>query len=340
MRKNELCQSIANTICDYRCGEFGAYNKDHVEHWISQFNIDEQKIVLEGTDNLLKRCFITKQLFLSFIYTLISSAPDGIDDEDVDSFWSEISLLDIQLNGNSQKELNKIFCSDMYNRCGTDRFTGRKSDVYLYLDDFIFSGNRLYQDLERWILTDAPQTCRVIIATIGWYSYGRWDAERKLKELVKREGKKIFFDFASFQDYQFENRLSQKDISDVFWPTASVNSTSEIVSFIKDQDFNPQYRLKKLNGNGVFSNLPREEYERIILKYGIKIMSFSTRNSPVVKPLGYSTYKGFGFGSTVFSFRNCPNNNPLVFWWGDPSAPITHPFSKWYPLMQRKTYGQ
>jgi hypothetical protein len=34
-----------------------------------------------------------------------------------------------------------------------------------------------------------------------------------------------------------------------------------------------------------------------------------------------------GFGSTLVTFRNCPNNCPLAFWAGYP----------WYPLFQRKT---
>lgn len=32
-----------------------------------------------------------------------------------------------------------------------------------------------------------------------------------------------------------------------------------------------------------------------------------------MKPLGYKTYRGLGFGGTIFTYRNCPNNTPLVF---------------------------
>jgi hypothetical protein len=51
---------------------------------------------------------------------------------------------------------------------------------------------------------------------------------------------------------------------------------------------------------------------------------------------GYATAKAervgnmvlstLGFGSTIVTFRNCPNNAPLAFWAGDP----------WYPLFPRK----
>ena len=51
------------------------------------------------------------------------------------------------------------------------------------------------------------------------------------------------------------------------------------------------------------------------------------------KPLGISSFPGFGFGALLFSYRNCPNNTPLAFWWGDWNGNST-----WYPLFQRKTY--
>ncbi|WP_439331430.1 phosphoribosyltransferase-like protein [Pseudomonas aeruginosa] len=45
------------------------------------------------------------------------------------------------------------------------------------------------------------------------------------------------------------------------------------------------------------------------------------------RPLGNSVLETLGFGATFVSYRNCPNNAPLVFWVGDP----------WYPLFPRFT---
>ena len=45
------------------------------------------------------------------------------------------------------------------------------------------------------------------------------------------------------------------------------------------------------------------------------------------RPLGFSLLKTLGFGATVVTHRNCPNNCPLALWAGDP----------WYPLFRRKT---
>jgi hypothetical protein len=82
----------------------------------------------------------------------------------------------------------------------------------------------------------------------------------------------------------------------------------------------------------------RQALEQGFLKAGMKIRSFSADPSAALKPLGFGPF-GVGFGSLFLSYRNCPNNAPLALWWGDPSKPRTHPFSKWLPLVPRKTYG-
>ena len=52
--------------------------------------------------------------------------------------------------------------------------------------------------------------------------------------------------------------------------------------------------------------------------------------------MGYEYLESFGFGATFISYRNIANNCPLALWWGDPDAPASHPFSKWYPLFSHK----
>jgi hypothetical protein len=93
-------------------------------------------------------------------------------------------------------------------------------------------------------------------------------------------------------------------------------------------------------GTGQFfsSETRRSVLEQAFLKAGLRIRSFSANPHAALRPLGFSPF-GVGFGSLFLSFRNCPNNAPLALWWGDHTKPSWHPFSKWYPLVPRKTYG-
>lgn len=333
----EYCRKIAEIIDGYRGGEFGAYDSSHVERWIAQFDDEEQETVLLETLKILKRNYITADNFTKFINDLIGS--DYLYSGEKDNYWRSVSLLDIQKNGNSQNELNDVLVQAITDRYGVSELIGKESDEFIYLDDFIFSGNRLRSDMQDWIVNIAPDECRVCVITIGWFIYGQWSTNNKLKEIAIASGKNIKFAFLSYEEFRLENRVYRKDFSDVFWPTDLITNLDGYDKWLRNESFYPKYR--QVNGvkNKIFSNPRRENYERIMFKYGLKIMGFSSQNSGVVKPLGYSTFRGFGFGSTVFSFRNCPNNNPLAFWWGDPSASSSHPFSKWYPLLQRKTYG-
>ncbi|WP_369857674.1 hypothetical protein [Candidatus Thalassolituus haligoni] len=333
----EECRKIAEIIDGYRDGEFGTYDSSHVERWIAQFDEDEQEIVLLETLKILKRNYITADDFTQFVNSLIDN--DHVYSEEKDNYWRSVSLLDIQKNGSSQDELNDVLVKAINQRYSVGELIGKESDEFIYLDDFIFSGNRLRSDMQDWIIDIAPDECRVCVITIGWYTYGQWATKRMLKKIAEESGKNIKFVFLSYEEYRLENRLYRKDYSEVFWPTDSIANLDGYDNWFRNESFDPKYRQKNGVKNKIFSSPRREAYERIMFKYGLKIMGVSSQNSGVVKPLGYSTFRGFGFGSTVFSFRNCPNNNPLAFWWGDPTASPSHPFSKWYPLLQRKTYG-
>lgn len=337
MSNQEACNKIAEIIADYRDGEFGNYDSSHVEKWVAQFDEDEQEIVLLETLRVLKRNYFTNEKFSKFVSALIDS--NSVYKVEKDDYWRRVSLLDIQKNGSSQDELNEVLVNAITDQYEIDDLVGKESNEFIYLDDFIFSGNRLFSDMRDWITDVAPKKCRVCVITIGWFIYGQWKTKQRLEDIAKEQEKDIKFSFISYTRFRLENRLYRKDYSEVFWPTDSIISLDGYDDWLQSENFEPKYRCKNEAKNRIFSTPRREEYEKIIFKYGLKILTFSAQNSGVVKPLGYSTFRGFGFGSTVFSFRNCPNNNPLVFWWGDPEADSSHPFSKWYPLLQRKTYG-
>lgn len=210
--------------------------------------------------------------------------------------------------------------------------------TYIYIDDFLFSGNRVLTDIESWIKKSNADNCHVDIALIGLFKRGDYTTKLALKELAETYNRKITFRIMAFTQYMYENRLYYNGKSEVFWPQETVLSDKSISVYLRAQKYMPKFRVDNGENNRVFSRSRREQYEYALFKAGLKIIGFCNEPTPVMKPLGYNRFDGFGFGSTVFTYRNCPNNNPLAFWWGDPNYTDAHPFGKWYPLMQRKTY--
>jgi hypothetical protein len=333
----ELVKSISNIIVDYADEEFGKLDENHVLRWVNQFQEEDRKVVLEETNRILKRTYITKGAFESFISNLITSTKFST--KNPSDFWSNVSLCDIQVNGNSQKELISLVKKNVCEQFGFEPKVNTASDHFIYLDDFLFSGNRIISDLRQWIVNDAPIKCHVSVVLMGWYQSGIWYVQNTLKGLAKENNKDITFKFWSFEEYRLENRLKYRNDSHVFWPEELVMDLPEAEQYIKSQNREPVFREATNKKNDVFSKKRRTQYELAMVKAGLQILGYCQEPNKVVKPLGYNRFDGFGFGSTIFSFRNCPNNNPLAFWWGDPTYSTAHPFGKWYPLMQRKSYG-
>ena len=96
-----------------------------------------------------------------------------------------------------------------------------------------------------------------------------------------------------------------------------------------DAGYPPEKRAKGgTPKDSVFSGEEgRALLERVFLESGVRIRSICPHLKETARPLGFSLLKTLGFGATVITYRNCPNNCPLALWAGDP----------WYPLFRRKT---
>jgi hypothetical protein len=252
------------------------------------------------------------------------------------SFWSRAHFLRIQQNGHSQEEMLELFGECLKNECGIKvSDCGKEGGDYIYIDDVIFSGNRVGNDLEAWIKNDAPTKAKVHVIVAVFHTMGDYFVEKRLYKAIKDSGKKI--EITYWRAHEVENRKSYKDDSEVLWPTTIPDDPA-----VKAYAAQPhKFPFEPRNPGGKLGPFSSEEgrqlLERELLIAGVAIRNFSQNPKDILRPLGFSPF-GLGFGSMIVTFRNCPNNCPLALWWGDPHADPDHPFSKWYPLLPRKTY--
>ena len=335
--RSRLLVSIADTIKDYREGEIAQPTPDHVNRWIGQFDNTVQIPLLRELDYVLKKTYFSKSYVSQFFENLIEY--EKLVGDKPRDFWQNATILDIQQRGHSQTEIRELFGQTLKRKYGLSiDECGSRGGGFIYLDDALFTGNRIGTDLSDWI-ANCPEEATLHIIVIASHRLGEWQCSGSLSRAIREAGKEI--DFRFWAAIRLENRKYYRYRSEVLWPTVlpDDDDVKNYVQSEKKYPFESRQPGGRLRRNIFFSENGRQLLEQQFLITGVRIRSFCANPHPVIRPLGYSPF-GVGFGSMIVTYRNCPNNCPLALWWGDPNAEPYHPFSKWYPLLPRKTHSQ
>ena len=324
----DLLKSIALTIADYRAGDLDAPTPEHVYRWVSQFDVDVQLPMLHELDHLLKRTYFSRDRVSGFLRDLIATAK--LIGNDSCAFWRSVQFLDVQGGGNSQTEMLALFNEILQEKCGFGiNQGGGESATYLYLDDGIFTGNRVLRDLVMWIEERAPSEATLHIVSIVLHSGGEYYASRKITDATKVAGKKV--ETKWWRAIMLENRKYCRDAADVLWPT-SIPEDEAVSTYVDEMTYKPTLRRPGSTGRKALysSEEGKNLLEQEFLKAGVRIRRMCPNLGTTQRPLGHITLETLGFGSMIVTFRNCPNNAPLALWVEDP----------WYPLFPRTTNTQ
>lgn len=333
-----LLESIALTIADYRSGEVDAPTPDHVDRWINQFEAAVQVPMLREMAHVLKQTYFSKSTVSKFFAHQITHK--ALAGDNPCAFWRAAHVLDIQQHGHSQSEIRELFGEALKETCdlAIDN-CGEAGGAFIYLDDTLFSGSRIGNDLSSWIEGEAPAKTTVHVLVIAAHRFGEWKCAGRLRDAAREAAKDL--DFKFWAALRVENRRAYRNRSEVLWPAAIPDDAGLKAYMAEEQKF--PFEPRQPGGvpeHPVFSSDEgRQLLERELLLAGLRIRSFSQNPSRALRPLGFSPF-GLGFGSLIATYRNCPNNTPLALWWGDPDAAPGHPFANWYPLLPRKTYAQ
>ena len=296
----------------------GISTDDHIQKWLDQFQTNYQPAILDILEELITKNAYSDEKFKDiFGAKIISSA--SLTRNDPSKYWAETFILRCPQN-RSQNEIASILCTSLTEKGLSYCTDETKASRYLYVDDFSFSGYRIFQDLKNF------NTGKDLdIVTIATYTYNVYNFNKKFKPLLK------FKNINRFNHITFENSPLKKNDAETFTPHIDCL-----------QDFFIQFH-DALNGkkfaasmrtthkpNFIFSD-PRKRYlcEKAFFEQGLII---TTKYQTKYKPLGGQAPYGLGFGSALFSYRNCSNTNPLVLWFGDYKSKL------WYPLIKRIPY--
>lgn len=99
-------KAVARIIRGYRRGEVDSPTSAHVEKWVEQFDEDMQEPILEEMNHVLTRTYFTRSMVREFLRDLVTNG--ALTDAEPENFWRNTRLLDIQAEGNSQREMLRI----------------------------------------------------------------------------------------------------------------------------------------------------------------------------------------------------------------------------------------
>ncbi len=327
--KSRLIESMVETISDYRKGACGPPTPGHVEKWLRQFDKEAQLPILREMDHVLKRTYFSERRVKRFLES-VYRAEKLVGDEPC-SFWKNVKFLDIQRGGNSQKDMLALFNEILSKECGFSvNSCGKNPHSFVYLDDALFTGNRIKQDLEPWVTDHMADNATIHVITIALHTRGYCYASKNIRRVAKDAGKRVKLRW--WRKIKFEDRISHTDSPDVLRPTSTYDDHL-IVKYIDTlKQYIPQPRTAgKPSRNKIFSSeYGRQILEKEFLMKGAWIREKCLNLKPFHRPLGNSVLETLGFGSLVVTFRNCPNSAPLALWANDP----------WYPLFHRMTNAE
>ncbi|TDQ79762.1 phosphoribosyltransferase-like protein [Sphingobacterium yanglingense] len=338
--------SIAEVLADY---ENNAMTTDHVLDWVSQFNEDDQEFVLDELLHIFKQTYLSKTECRKFIQSCLENWTKEFKYKDVASFIAETAFLDLQPEHKSQRELLNLLDEILieHHDCNLTQ-SARRIKRYIYLDDVLSTGSKLFYDLDTWFKSSNNfnpaisnfQSIRdtkspVLVVVICGHTWGADNAEFRLIKSVGTEIKKIL---AIKAWYWIENNIRgykqklnnmipldhQDSYVHDYWN--SLTATDKVEYAFRS----PQ---KPVEEELFSSAASRNRIETLFLVKGIEILSrVGELKVGQIRPLGYTikSHKTFGLGTLFFTYRNIPNNCPIVFWWAN---------NKWRPLFVLKNRG-
>ena len=321
-----LLKSLEGIVADYRAGEIKPPSEAHIKQWVEQFPEDVRDRLIAELVQVLGQTYIPKTRVQSFLAALVGN--EKLTGGNPKTFWEGARLLNIQKRGSSQREMIAMFAVPLMSQLGLNTSESRKTPAcYVYMDDGLFSGNHILGDLRDWLACDAPAETTVHVVVIALHRGGQYYARTALEKVANEKGKKITFSW--WRIIELEDRRKYTNSSDVLRPTL-IPDDVVTKAYVASMQHPPVLRMAR-SGVGDLKIFSSEEarslLEQLFLTKGANIRTVCQQLNQYQRPLGNMVLETLGFGSAIMTFRNCPNNAPLVFWAGAP----------WHPLFERKT---
>lgn len=339
---SDSVEQIYETIKDYRNDDGIYITPKHISDWANQFGNDAD-FILDEFAHIVRQVYVTKEIAYKFLQAVLDVLMKEYKTLDLTQLLQDTSFLRLQAKGKSQQYL-----LDMLDEVVMQLTNQRLADFdsfpkkhFVYIDDVLASGSTVGNHLVDWLLEGNRYQevlkknfdLKVILMcmhTLG-YSFQKYRISKVFNVNADR-----LIDLRCC--YKIENNPT--DFSPAFNLALPIKEqlSQSALQYFNNLEADEKYAKYGFRKEGTPTNewfFTSEEnrirYENIIVNKGLDILRATGNIGNYTRPLGLVNpkYKTLGMGTHFFTWRNIPNNCPLVFWWEVSGC-------SWIPLFPRK----
>lgn len=329
----ELAEKIYEVIKDYRNHDNVFITQKNIIEWAEQFQ-EDGLLVLTELNKIIKETYVSREKAKEFINQHIRGYLKLYNYSNITTFLIDTEFIDVQQSHKSQPAILGLLeevLSEQFQESHI-KYNEYPKKNYVYFDDVLASGSTIGRDVVTFLNQfdssgkkfDQKIQDNEIRLSISIFCIHTWGFEFQKYRIQKDFSDKIMKKINWFWNYEIQNHAKFNNqklniAKPIKGNNLKINGYLEnLPNAIKYED----YAYRKVNTPATeqfFTSADnRIKFENVLTEKGIDIINMIQGEiKPNIRPLGLINpqYKIFGLGTHFFTWRNIPNNSPLVYWW-------------------------
>jgi hypothetical protein len=324
---NKLITNIYEIIKDYRNHDNVFITPEKILSWAKQFGNDCDLVITE-LDKILPEVYVSRQKAKDYISNHLSKYLKLYSYSNISTFLMDTEFIDVQEQHKSQPAILKLL-EEVLSERYTDsykKYLEYPKKNYIYFDDILASGSTIGKHLVDFLGKDNNHEKLLenkITLSVSIFCLHTWGFEFQKYRILNTFNEKVKNKINWFWDYEIQNHAKfHNQKLNIAKPikenNIKINSYLENLNAKKYEDYAYRNVYQPLSEQFFTSTQNRIRFENIITEKGIDIINMIQGEvKSNLRPLGLINpdYKIFGLGTHFFTWRNIPNNSPLVYWW-------------------------
>ncbi len=328
----ELVENIYKIIKDYRNHDNIFITPKSIMEWAEQFE-KNGLLVLTELSKIIEETYVSREKAKEFVLQHINEYLKLYKYSNITTFLIDTEFIDVQQSHKSQPAILNLIEEVLNEKFQESYITYKECPKknYIYFDDILASGSTIGRDILTFLrkVDNLGKTFSQKVQdnemkfSISIFCLHTWGFEFQKFRIQKEFSEKVMKKINWFWNYEIQNHAKFNNqklniAKPVKGHSLKINGYLENLSATKYED----YAYRKTNApvtEQFFTSADnRIKFENVLTEKGIDIINMIQGEVKTnIRPLGLINpqYKIFGLGTHFFTWRNIPNNSPLVYWW-------------------------